>query len=98
MAAPSNATTQSNSSWLGEFWGGLSNIAGNTANVWLAYRQDKTKAELDKIQANNTALMGMEQLAAWEAQQSRGNLLLWGVFLFVGIVAIIVLKKVLKKV
>lgn len=97
MAVASNPTSANNAGWMDSFWGGISSIAGSAGSVWLEYRTARDKAELDKLQAQNTALLGKEQLAIYEAQQQKANMLLWGVMIFAGILAIVVVKKMLKR-
>lgn len=98
MAVASNTTSQSNSSWFSEFWGGISSIGATAGSLWLQYQDQKTNAQVQKIQAQNTALLGKEQLAAWEAQQTSANILLWGVMIIGAIFGVIILKKILRKV
>lgn len=98
MAVASNPTSTSNTSWFDSFWGGISNIGATAGALWLQYQDQKTKAQVEKIQAQNTALLGKEQLAAWESQQSKANLLLWGVLIVGTIFGVLILKKLLKKV
>lgn len=90
--ATQNTTTESNASWLDSFTSAL----GSVASVYLGYREQKNQSELNKIQQQNNLAQGQQQLAIYESNQIRANVLLWGVLGISAIVIIMILKKVLK--
>lgn len=92
MATNNNPTTTSNKSWLDAFTG----VLGSAGNYFLQYQDQKNKSELDKLQQQNSLNAGKQQLAIYEQNQIRANLMLWAVFGVAVILIVFILKKLMK--
>ena len=91
--AVSNTTTASNQSWLDSFI----NIAQGVGQGWLQYRNDKTQAELNKLQQQNTFNQNVAQIQAWSAQQKQAQSVIYVALVVGGLALLFVIIKAMKK-